>query len=337
MKKKVSLKDIAARAKVSTAAVSYVLNNQEHRVAPELAQEIKEIARQLNYQPNQIAKSLKTRKTYTIGLIVADISYRFTTGITHAIEARAKENRYTVIFGSSDEDAEKFEELVNVLVNRQVDGLILVPSAQSQSIIQQLTDTGIPFVLIDRYFPELSASYIALDNFKAAHNTVNYLLDRGSSNMVFITYKNSFHHLQERSRGFLTALAARGTQNAEKQLIEVEQHRLETDLGAALQTLMSKTGEHITLYFATDTLAIAGLKFLRQNGYRVPEDAWVVSFDEAEAFELYPCPITHGSQPLDEMGKLAVDTLLELMEDPLRKRQQFLEAEFVTGKSCGEP
>src|SRR4051812_29320948 len=110
--KKTGLKDIALEVGVSTALVSYVLNNkdEEKRVGKEIAKEIRKTAKKLNYRPNQIAKSLKIRKTHTVGLVVASLDYRFTNGIMSAIEAEARNNHYTVLFGSSDEDPEKFAE-----------------------------------------------------------------------------------------------------------------------------------------------------------------------------------------------------------------------------------
>src|ERR1700744_6366382 len=118
MKKRAALKDIAQKVGVSTALVSYVLNNQEEekRVGKEIAIRIREVAAALNYTPNQIAKSLKTRKTNTIGIVVADINYRYTSGVTKAIEAQCQQFDYTVIYGSSGESTAKFERLVNLLV-----------------------------------------------------------------------------------------------------------------------------------------------------------------------------------------------------------------------------
>lgn len=336
MKKKVSLKDIALKANVSTAAVSYVLNNQENRVAPDMAEKIKSIARQLNYQPNQIAKSLKTKKTYTIGLIVANISYRFTTGITHAIEAAAQENRYTVIFGSSDEHLNKFDELVNVLVNRQVDGLILVPVANSLPLIEKLKENGTPFVLIDRYFPEIDSSYIALDNYKAVANGVGYLLQQNQGQIAFINYISPLFHLNERSRGFLETMKKAGVDQPERFLKEIDQEQLDAEIAIAIDALLDNSSGKLAIYFATDTLTIKGLKHLARRKLKVPDDVLVMSFDEAEAFELYSCSITHGRQPLDEMGRLAVDALLKLIDDPEMQSQQLLEADFVAGQSCGE-
>src|SRR6476646_8291689 len=151
MKKKTSLKDIAQQVGVSTALVSYVLNNQkENRISKEVAQKIRDTAKKLNYQTNQIARSLKTNKTHTIGLVVADISNPFFSCLARIIEDEAEKNNYTVLFGSSDENAQKAGKLINVLCNRQVDGLIIAPAENDAVHIKALLEDDIPVVLIDR-------------------------------------------------------------------------------------------------------------------------------------------------------------------------------------------
>ncbi|MEP6845668.1 MAG: LacI family DNA-binding transcriptional regulator, partial [Panacibacter sp.] len=207
MKKKVSLKDIAQKVGVSIALVSYVLNNKkEGRIKKEVALKIKETARELNYRTNQIAKSLKTNKTNTIGLIVSDISNPFSSSLARIIEDEADKSGYTVIFGSSDEDAEKSQKLIDTFVNRQVDGLIIAPAEDSIAQILYLEEQGIPFVLIDRYFPEVKTNYVTLDNFKAAYGAVDLFLKASYKRIGLITYRSALHNLEERKDGYLSAL-----------------------------------------------------------------------------------------------------------------------------------
>src|SRR4051812_15043798 len=206
--KRAGLKDIAQEVGVSTALVSYVLNNKEEekRVGKEIAKKIRSAAKKLNYRPNQIAKSLKISKTHTIGLVVASLNYRFTNGIISAIEAQARSNHYTVLLGSSDEDKEKFTELINVLIHRQVDGLILLPVENSDDQIKYLKKHEVPFVLIDRIFPGIKTNWIALDNFKAAYQSIAHMIKVGNKRIGFINLKNSMYHLQERTRGYEQAM-----------------------------------------------------------------------------------------------------------------------------------
>jgi LacI family transcriptional regulator len=338
MEKRISLKDIARHVGVSTALVSYVLNDkaEEMRVGTDIAEKIRATALQLNYSPNHIAKSLRTNVTHTIGLIVADINYRFTTGVTSAIEAEAKKKNYTVIFGSSDENSAKFSELVNVLVSRQVDGLILVPVENSEAQIKQLLQRKIPFVLIDRYFPGVEANLIAIDNFKAAYEAVKYLTRSDHRRIGFINYRSSLFHLQERNRGYVQALKDSKSKTSNEYLKSIREKHLKEDLPAAINDLVSPPLSCDAIFFATDTLAINGLKHINSLKLKIPNDLSVLSFDEAEAFELFYCSITYNKQPLEEIGKLAVDTLIDLINDNKIITKVFLESNFVVGKSCGE-
>ncbi|MBA4167978.1 MAG: LacI family DNA-binding transcriptional regulator [Chitinophagaceae bacterium] len=338
MRKKTALKDIAERIGVSTALVSYVLNNQEEekRVGKEIALKIREVAKEMNYTTNQIAKSLKTRKTNTIGFVVADINYRFTTGVTRAIEAECQKFNYTVIFGSSHEDPVRFAEVVNVLVNRQVDGLILIPVEKCEEQIEYLKQYEIPFVLIDRILPNVDANLIAIDNVSAAFQATRHLIRTGHKRIGMVTYKTTLMHLQDRKKGYFDALEAAGIRPDENLVKEIPDHHNEQHLNTCLDELMKLLPKCDSVFFATDTLAVNGLRHINALKINVPKRLGIVSFDASEAFELFYCKITHGRQPLEEIGRLAVNTLLDVMKHKKTKRKIMLETDFHIGQSCGE-
>lgn len=191
-KKKVSMKDIAQQAGVSTALVSYVLNGKEResRIGPEIAKKIRQIAGELKYQPNYLAQSLRSGKTQTIGLIIADISNPFFANIARIVEDEAKKNGYTVIIGSSDEDAGKSWDLINVLLNRQVDGFIIVSSENTEEQIHYLNSQNVCFVLLDRYFPQIPTDFVALNNYRAACEAGSHLIRGGYANIGLIAYRS---------------------------------------------------------------------------------------------------------------------------------------------------
>ena len=162
MEKKIALKDVAQHIGVSAALVSYVLNGKEKeaRVGADMANKIRKAAIELNYQPNLIAKSLKMGKTKTIGLIVADISNPFFSSIARIIEDEAKKHGYVVIFGSSDESADKQLDLIDVFSTRLVDAFIIAPTAGTEKQIKSIINRGVPVVLMDRFFPELNVDCV---------------------------------------------------------------------------------------------------------------------------------------------------------------------------------
>jgi len=335
--KKTGIKDVAQHVGVSIALVSYVLNGraEEKQVGKEVAEKIRQAAIDLNYLPNQIAKSLKTRRTHTIGLVVADIAYRFSSGITRAIEAEAKRKNFTVIYGSSDESKAKFDEIVNVLVNRQVDGLILVPVQQSEQTILRLKRTGVPFILVDRNFPDIAAASISLDNYKAAFDSVTYLIKKGHKRIAFINYETALFNLLERDRGYADALRANGLVADEALIQKVGPLDPKGDTARAITRLMEDHGCD-AIFFATDRLAIFGIQQLNELDIQVPRDVSIFSFDASEAFDLFYCPVTHASQPLEKMGKTAVNSLIDLLNKKTVPEQVLMETEFVIGRSCRE-
>ena len=349
MKKNVSLKDIANQVGVSVSLVSYVLNGHEKkmRVGEEIARQIKETAERMNYQPNQIAKSLKSKKSQTIGLIVGEIHYRFTTGIVRAIELEAKKNGYTVVIGNSHEDLGSLRELIHVLINRQVDGLIIVAAENAESEIEYLKKKEVPFVLIDRNFPSVESNFIGIDNYRIAYRAVEYLIRQGCRRIAFVNYDTTFFHLKERSRGYLEALKDHGLADRAGTgwLREIRKPFYEQDVAAAVQELTSPGVGCDGIFFATDTLAITGLKNLISLKINIPSDIAFMSFDEAEAFALFQVPVTHYRQPLEEIGVSAVEMLLEEIQEgkednrdvkPKKWRQLYLDSTLVIGKSCRE-
>lgn len=338
MKKRISLNDVAKHLGVSAALVSYVLNDkaEEKRVGREIAEKIRITAHKLNYRPNHIAKSLKTNKTHTIGLVVADIKYPFTTGITYAIEKEAQKNNYTVIVSNSHEDCKKFNELIGVFADRQVDGLILIAVEKSEPQVKYLIKNEIPFVLVDRYFPDIETNHIVLNNYKASYNCVDYLSKHGYKRIGFLNYKTSLFHLLERNRGYAAALKENNLPEDSLWKKDIRETNLMEDISASIEELTSVDAACDAIFFATDTLAVNGLKCINHLKLKVPEDIGVISFDAAEAFELFNCAITHAKQPLEEIGKMAVSTLMDIMDDKNVNRQIYLESEIVEGKSCGE-
>lgn len=338
MKKRVSIKDIAEAAGVSTALVSYVLNNKEKeaRVGKEMAIKIREIAKQLNYQPNQLAKSLKSGKSYTIGLIVADISNPFFSNIARTIEDEAKKNNYTVIFGSSDENAEKSKDLIEVLINRQVDGFIIAPTENSEEQIQNLENRGIPLVLIDRYFPGRPTNYVVTDNYKASVDAVDHLVSCGYKKVGLVTYQSNLIHICERRRGYEEALRQRNLSLDPSQIAEIRFGNIEHDIPARINKLLNDKDPVDSIFFATNTLALNGLKYINTLDYKIPDDLGIVCFDEGDAFDFFYSPLTHVYQPLFDVASKAVDVLINQINNPQKPKEEIVIAsELVIRKSSG--
>lgn len=328
MKKKVSIKDIAAHVGVSTALVSYVLNNKkEGRISKEVTAKIKKAALDLNYQPNQIARSLKAQKTFTIGLIVADISNPYSSQIARIIEDEAQRNGYSVIFGSSDESAEKTQDLIMLLLNRQVDGFIIAMPENSQEQVQYLKRLGVPFVLIDRYYPEIPTNYVAIDNYEAAGKAIRHLVENGRKHIGIVSYQTSLFHLNERVKGAIDLLE-------DKSLVgEVRIDHVNEDVSNAVDRFLSQPNPVDAIFFTTNLLSVSGLKCINEKGIKIPEELAIVGFDETDAFDLFYAPVTYVRQPMAELGQTSVKLLLNAIENNEVIETVNLDTELIIRKS----
>ncbi|GAB2602813.1 LacI family DNA-binding transcriptional regulator [Spirosoma areae] len=337
-KQKVSIKDIAQQAGVSTALVSYVLNGKEKesRVGQEIAIKIRKIASELNYQPSYLAKSLRSGKTHTIGLLIADIANPFFANIARIVEDEAKKHGYTVIIGSSDETADKSQDLIDVFLNRQVDGLIIVSAENSEEQIHYLKEKNTAFVLLDRHFPEIETDFVSLNNYLASYEAGSHLVANGYEQIGLIAYKSGLFHMQERIRGYRNALQAHGIGFRPEWLCEVGFESIEQEVKEGIDAMLASDAPVDALIFATYRIAISGLKYINQLELNVPNDLAIVSFGQAEAFDLYYCPITYLEQPMDDLGKTAVKVLVNKLKNPQEAPEQVLmEAKLIARNSSG--
>ena len=336
MSKRVSLKDIASKVGVSTALVSYVLNGleKEKRVGPEIVKKIKEAAKELNYKPNQIARSLRKGSTNTIGLIVADIANPFFGQLARIVEDEAGKFNFTVIIGSSDENSKKSASLISTLLDRQVDGFIIVPSEGCDAEVETLVQREVPVVLIDRFLPEVSTNYIVLDNFKATYEAVNHFISKGYKRIAMIAYKSSLIHMQERIRGYKEAMKDNHLEEA-IQIKELLYVRVKEDMDMGVSELIHGNYKPDALIFATNALSISGLYAIKKHNLKVPEDVAIIGFDGNEAFDFYNPPITYIEQPIEEMGKESVRVLLEQIHGSTKTVHVELKHHLIIRESCG--
>lgn len=328
MKSKTSLKDVAAKVGVSTALVSYVLNNKmKGRISKEMAVRIREAAAELNYQPNQIARSLKTSRTSTIGLLLADISNPFSAHIARIVENEAQKSGYSVIIGSSDENAEKTRHLIQIFLNRQLDGMILLLPEHTEDQIELLNQHNIPFVLLDRYFPLYETNVVALNNSLASNEAVKHLQKTGHERIGIITYQTTLEHLQQRLQGAVDLLQ-------DPSLIgEIRLDHIDEDVSSSIDRFLSQPEPVNAIYFTSNLLTIAGLKHINQLGIKIPEELAVVGFDKTDAFDLFYTTVSFVNQPIQELGEKAVQLLLKSIENQEHKEQIFLNGNLIINKS----
>lgn len=326
--KKISLKDIAEAAGVSTALVSFVLNGKEkeYRVGEETAQRILKIANEMNYQPNLAAKSLRSGKTKTIGLVVSDISNPFFSQLARVLEDEAAKRGYTVLFGSSDEDAEKMNRVVNSLINKGVDGLMIVPCENSEKYISSLVNNNIPIVLFDRYFPDINVSYVALNNFNAAYVSTKYLLDAGYNAPCMVAYDINLIHMKERIRGYKKAMENAG----KKSMINVAFLKQDTPRKSSDRILPKMVDAGVDAFlFGTNMISLACLYTIKAFGKETISKIGLAGFDGNPVFDFFQVPISYIQQPIDVLVQKALEILIYSISNGNTVQSVLAEGEFI--------
>ena len=337
VEKHFTIKDIAREAGVSPALVSFALNNKgangemRYKVNKDTARRIQEIAKAHKYKPNNAARSLRSRKSHTIGVILSDISNDFFSGIARRIENEAFRTNYSVLFGSTDENPEKLEILINTFLDNGVDGLIIVPCANSEGIIARLAGRDIPIVLLDRDVEGLDVNKVLLDNELAAGLAVTGLYNSGRERIAMVSYQMDLTNIRSRERGYVQGVSSEGN-------TPVVHEADYTNLSASMDEIVRAIEEDKTdaIFFATNSLAIAGVKALDKQGISVPEKVAVVAFDGGEAFDLYPVSIAYIKQPIEEFAHLALRLVIDQINNPEQKKKSILlTPELVDGESLG--
>ena len=339
--KKVSLNDIAQSLGVSKTLVSLVLNGKgkENRISDAVCDKVMHTAKEMNYHPNQLAKSLRTGKTNSIGLIIADIDNPFFGKLGREIEKEASKYGYRVMFCSSDESAEKSKQQIEMLQQGQVDGFIISPPMNSEEQIRNLVSDKKPFVLIDRYFPEIDSNYIIIDNREAAYNATMHLIGREYRKIAFITINADLVNMNDRLLGYKNALMDSGLAIDETLIKALPFSHESKDVFNAIKQLVGNNKKGIdAILFATSKVGIMGIESLGTLGIRLPDDLAVVSFDDPDAYKICYSPVTVMAQPLTEIGKMAVQVLLSEINNlnsSIKTQKITLKTNFVIRKSCG--
>jgi LacI family transcriptional regulator len=333
--RKVSLKDVANSLGVSTTLVSIVLNGKakQYRIADEMAQRVVEEARKMNYSPNIVARNLRGGKTQLIGLIVTDISNPFFSNLARIIENRANELNYTVVYGSSDEKFSNTHKLVNVLLNKGIDGLIVVPCDGSEKVIQNLHERGMPTVLVDRYIPALNLSYSCLNNHRATELATKHLINQGYERISIIAYRSNMSNIVDRIAGYEETMKSEGL----AEYINIKRVGFSDprpEINKAVDYLINKKQTE-AIIFITNALSVNGLHCLSQMNIKVPDNVAVVGFDQNDVFDLFYSPITYIKQPISQIAVEAVDILVDKIKNGERAKRAMviLEPELIVAKS----
>ena len=335
---KLTLQDIASQLNISKATVSIVLNGHgdEKRVSKETQEKIIQYARENKYKANYLARGLSLGKSETIGLVVPNIGDGYFARIARRIERKAGRSGYNVVYSSTGESKERESELISSMLSRGVDGLIIASSQKNQEDILELKKRKFPFVLIDRHYPELETNYVGEDNEGGASQATMQLIKTGRKRIGFVTLKTGLDVLHQRLAGYQLSMEQNGLPVEDLWIRELDYEYTESDMLYQIKSLLKENASIDGIIFTTHFLAASGMRALKKSNVRVPADVALVSFGQMNAFDITEPPITSVIQPVDELGDMAVEILLEnLAGEITNDRRVILNNRLEIRKSCG--
>jgi LacI family transcriptional regulator len=332
---KLTIKDIARMAEVSTATVSMILNSKDGNISTVTREKVLRIVKENNYIPNTMARSLVTRQTKTIGLVIPDIVNPFFPELARGAEDKASEAGYSIIYCNTDDDLEKEEKYINMLAEKMVDGIVFTHSAKRTNGLSPIDRGNIPVILIDRDLESSNVKgKVLVDNLEGAYKAVKHLIDKGYKKIAFITGALTSTTAKDRLAGYRKALEDSGIEY-NNNYIRAGQYKSEWGLTAVKQ-LLDEGLDFDAVFCGNDLIAISVIKLLKSKGYNIPNDVGVLGFDDIYMASVVEPGLTTIKQPNYEMGYKAVELLIEVLEKSGEAAEQktiILDTELIVRKS----
>lgn len=312
MAKRISIQDIAREMKVSISTVSAVLNGKtvERRISEEQADKIRQYTQSIGYQPNMVARSLRTGKTNIIGMMVEDISDPFFATIARKLEQKAALINYKILFSSTENKLSVTQSLLRTYKDRQVDAYIIAPPPGMEKEIQDLQEEGYPTILFDRYFPLLKTFNVLVDNYAGSYDAVNHLIQKGRANIALVTINSSQTQMEDRLSGYLHAIK----NTLQKPYVLKMEYYLDSDAAIyQIEKFIRENKSIDAILFTTNYLTASGLKALNNLSIPIPEQIAIIGYDDNINFSLYSPTISAVAQPVTAIADGIIEQLQKLL------------------------
>ncbi|KAF3889780.1 MULTISPECIES: LacI family DNA-binding transcriptional regulator [Nostocales] len=317
-KRKISIEDIARRAGVSHSTVSRALRDNS-LISPQVREEIKKIAREMNYVPNAVAQSLQNKRTNTIGVVVTSIADPFFAEVVEGIEQVARSAGLSVLLSTSHRDFEQELAAIDSFHRRRVDGILVADSRISKHHTQQLAQIAVPIVFLNSQTQELPEMFhiVTIDDFLGARLAVEHLVSLGHTSIGYLGVGDRSRSNHQRLEGYRIALKEAGVlPKTDWVALSDEEHGRTDDVAIAQQLLpeLFKTG--VTGIFCyNDMVAVGAMLACQELGISIPQDLSLVGFDGIALSRYVTPPLTTVCQPMLELGRSAMQMLLDLLQE----------------------
>lgn len=331
---KVTMEDVAKHADVSKSTVSQYINGRYEYMSKKTKQRVEESIEELNYSVNIVAKSLKQKRTFTIGVIVANIIHNFSTQVIRAVEDVCNKKNIHVIVCNADDDPEKEQTYIELLLAKQIDGLIVFPIDGNIEYYKKLYKAAYPIVFVDRKIEQLPIDTFLLNNEGASEMAVDHFVSKGYREIGFVS--SSLTNVTpriERLEGFKKALVKHNVEVNKDYIISCKVKNIRTELK---KMLLSDRGPKAILA-SNDLSLIETLKFLNQNNLSIPHDVALIGIDDVPFSDIIVPSLTTVAQPSYVIGENAASKLLDIINNRQKKRSGNIyrfDGELISRNSC---
>lgn len=328
--KRVTIRDVALRAGFSISTVSHVINDTRF-VEKQTRERILRAIQELGYRPNILARSLKGKGTKTLGVIIPDIREGFFAEVIKSIESRANQRGFNVMLCDSEDDADKEELYLDILLQKGIDGVIFAPVDTNQ-LVEELWLSELPCVQVDRKLRVGEADFVGIDNVGSAERATRRLFQNGYRQVGFVGYRREVYTIGERLEGYRQAVNARGGRERSLLILDYEDKEIQAPI---LDWLRSQP-KIDALLCGNDDICYAALNAIQDVGKSIPSTMGIISFDEVRWYSMMECPITSIRQPTVKIGTAAVDLLVDRIEGKRNEPPgEFLfDTELIVRESC---
>jgi len=319
LKRKITLKHIARELEVSISTVSKALKNSEE-IGTDTKEKVQAFAKLYNYKPNNIAISLKNKRTKNIGVIIPDIVHHFFTTVFRGIEKYANAKGYNVIVCVSDESFDKEVINMELLANGSIDGFIMALSSGTQlkndyNHLKEVTEQGIPLVLFDRVAEDIKCDKVFINDRKGAYNAVTKFIKDGRSRIALITTEDYISVSRERAIGYKQALSDNGLAYNEDLILKLPSMEIDE---RAIEDFFEREKVDAVLS-VNEIFAIHSMRLVQSKGLKIPEDISFIGFTDGLLSKYASPGLTAIAQHGEEMGEIAAEILIEKVENDLEE------------------
>lgn len=326
------MSDVARMANVSPATVSRVLRQPE-LVSEDTRTKVLKVVEELNYQPHMIARQFRTRETKTILVIVPDISRSFFSEVLRGIQHMAVSNGYKVILGDSENDLQREKEFIDLLLQKQADGVVLLTARMELSSLERIANQ-FPMVIACEYYDGSEVPTVSIDNISSSRKIMEHLIQLGHTRIAHITGPMDVILSRDRLKGYRQALMSHDIE-IKPEFIQEGDFSIQSGYDQMIK-LLSLQSPPTAVFVFNDEMALGAIKAVKKSGMKVPEDIAVVGFDNINIASFFDPEITTIDQPKYEIGKVAMNLLLKLMNgEQLEKTKIVLPDELIVRESCG--